>query len=188
MGLAFNGEEHDFTAQQRSHVEIVKDRVYRHKILRVNYTTYDMRRDQDSINPSNHADIMVLNPGEDSIPRKKQHPYWYARVCGVFHANARYTGPGTIAKDTRRVEFLWVRWFGVDPDFRAGFLPQRLHRVGFTDGPRAITFLNPDLVLRSVHLIPAFAHGKTEYLGSSVIRRELPQRDIADWTYYYVGT
>ena len=28
--------------------------------MRINYTTYDGRRDQDSINPDNHADVMML--------------------------------------------------------------------------------------------------------------------------------
>ena len=61
--------------------------------MRVNYTTYDMRRDQDTINPRTHADVMVLNPGDEES-EDERHPYWYARVCGIFHANVLYLGPG----------------------------------------------------------------------------------------------
>ncbi|THU94749.1 hypothetical protein K435DRAFT_612598, partial [Dendrothele bispora CBS 962.96] len=57
------------------------NRIYRHKVVRINHTTYDLRRDQDSINPRTHADIMALAP-PGSI-----HPLIYGRVIGVFHAN-----------------------------------------------------------------------------------------------------
>lgn len=37
------------------------DRIYRHNLLRINYTTYDVRRGCDFINPTtSRRDIMVL--------------------------------------------------------------------------------------------------------------------------------
>lgn len=36
--------------------------MFRHSVFRVDYTTYDMRRDQDSINPRTHPDIMLVDP------------------------------------------------------------------------------------------------------------------------------
>ena len=42
-------------------VKLINDRIYRHKVLRVNYTTYNVHRDQDSLNPRTHGDIMVLS-------------------------------------------------------------------------------------------------------------------------------
>lgn len=63
-------------------------------MLRVNYTTYDMRRAQDSLNPRvpGHADIMVLSP-ENEDENNDPHPYWYARIIGIFHAHVRHIGP-----------------------------------------------------------------------------------------------
>ncbi|KAE9387587.1 hypothetical protein BT96DRAFT_837432 [Gymnopus androsaceus JB14] len=50
--------------------------MYKHKVLRVNYTTYDMRRAQDS-NPiqRTHPHVMVLSDDDD-------HPYCYACILG----------------------------------------------------------------------------------------------------------
>lgn len=61
----------------------LNNQLYRHKVVRINYTTYDLRRDQDSINPRTHPHIITLSmPGTD-------HPFTYGRVIGVFHANVR---------------------------------------------------------------------------------------------------
>ena len=56
--------------------------MYLHQVMRVNYTSYDMRREQDTINPRNHADVLLLSPSHES------HPYLYARVIHIFHVNA----------------------------------------------------------------------------------------------------
>lgn len=45
------GEPGAFTDAQLDHIEAPNDRIYRDKVLRVNYTTYDIRRDQDIIKP-----------------------------------------------------------------------------------------------------------------------------------------
>ncbi len=150
-----------------------------------------MRRDQDSVNPRTHADIMVLSP-EDTIEGAKDpdlgHPYWYARVVGIFHAKVRYFGPGSMSSDMQKVEFLWVRWFGRDLSARGGFGKRRLHRIGLADSeqPGAFGFLDPGLVIRSVHLIPAFHYGRTTAkLGPSILRQ--PQELDEDWDLYYVN-
>jgi hypothetical protein len=44
-------EQLAFSPQQRNSVRIIDDRIYSSKVLQVNYTTYDVRRDQDSMNP-----------------------------------------------------------------------------------------------------------------------------------------
>ena len=51
--------------------------------MRVNYTTYDMRRDQDSLNPRTQADVMLL--AHEDLTARNSHPYWYARIIGLFH-------------------------------------------------------------------------------------------------------
>lgn len=170
----------------------MNDRIYRHRCMRVNFTTYDMRRDQDTINPRTRADVMVLNPGEDDTPKDKQHPYWYARVCGVFHANVIYTGPGSTTREPQRMEFLWVRWFGVEPGTENAFKSRRLPLVGFIPAhkPYAFGFLDPAHVIRGSHLMPAYHFGRTQALmGRSLLRREKTEEheDNSDWRFYYVG-
>jgi hypothetical protein len=183
--LNYDGDENQFTAAQRNSVVIINNKIYRHKVLRVNYTTDDLRRAQDSLNPRTQADIMVLaHEHEDENP----HPYWYARVIGVFHVNVRYTRPGEYRASVKRVDFLWVRWFARDATAPSGWAIKRLPRVGFYDGddPSAFGFLNPDLVVRGVQLIPAFRFGRTDaLLGPSIARRESDQDE--DWDWYYVN-
>ncbi|THG92753.1 hypothetical protein EW026_g8258 [Hermanssonia centrifuga] len=58
-GRVFDGNEHEFTDIERGSLRLKDNRLYLHKVMRINYTTYDMRRDQDSINPRTHADIMI---------------------------------------------------------------------------------------------------------------------------------
>ncbi|KAF8314653.1 hypothetical protein F5887DRAFT_861233, partial [Amanita rubescens] len=43
LGLEYNGDEKEFTTAERNHVVIVKGSIYQHRVLRINYTTYDMR-------------------------------------------------------------------------------------------------------------------------------------------------
>src|ERR1700720_1806104 len=60
-----HSDEHQFTNEERNTVRIIDNRIYSAKVLRVNYTTYDVRRDQDSMNPNTERrDIMVLSPEE----------------------------------------------------------------------------------------------------------------------------
>jgi len=186
LNKEFDGDEHQFTNAERNTVRIVDNRIYSAKVLRVNYTTYDVRRDQDSMNPSTERrDIMVLSPeeGEDA------HPYWYARVIGVFHARVLHTGPQAVNRSVQHMEFLWVRWFGIVPGHKYGFKVARLPKVGFvpdTDD-QAFGFLDPSLVIRGCHLIPAFADGRTsELLTTQNTAARLPG-EIDDYAAYYVS-
>ena len=151
--------------------------------MRVNYTTYDMRRDQDSLNPRTQADVMLL--AHEDLTARNSHPYWYARIIGLFHVYVTCAGD---SRGEQRIDFLWVRWLGRDISHKSGFKAHRLPRVGFvpeTD-PEAFGFLDPQDVLRAVHLIPAFAHGLTsELLGPSIARRR--NECDEDWEYYYVN-
>lgn len=187
-GEQFDGGEHAYTDEERNQVVILADRMYRHQVLRVNYTTYDGRRDQDSINPRTHADVMVLNPGED-VSEDQQHPYWYARVYGIFHVNVQYMGPGPMHRKIMKMHVLWVRWFGRDFSALGGFSTRRLHRVGLLDGDGAFGFLDPELVIRGVHMIPAFHHLKIpeEEIVKTTLRCERAGEDQSDWRYYYVN-
>ncbi|KZT04778.1 uncharacterized protein LAESUDRAFT_657134, partial [Laetiporus sulphureus 93-53] len=61
-------------------------RMYFHSVLQLNYTTYDLRRTQDSVNPRTHRNIMVAAHEEDDLfsSAANEHLYWYARVIGIF--------------------------------------------------------------------------------------------------------
>lgn len=173
-------------------LSIVKDRLFQQSVLRVNYTTYDMHRDQDSINPRTHADIMILS-GEESNeqaddPNSHTHPYWYARVIGIFQATVKYSDPSSSKDGLYQMDFLFVRWFGEDPEHHSGFKAKRLHRIGFVpqEDEAAFGFIDPDQVIRGVHLIPAFAYGQTSaLLNKSFIRRDC--NGDKDWQNYYVN-
>ena len=82
---------------------------------------------------------------EDEDEGTKLHPYWYAKVLGIFHVNVRRSG----CMETDRMDFLWVHWFGRDLDHEGGFVTRRLHRIGLTDSEdfTSYGFLNPSDVL-----------------------------------------
>ena len=58
--------------------------------MRINYTTYDVRRNGDTINPRTYPDVMVKSP--ETGPGAQ--PYWYACVIGIFHTYILSTHPG----------------------------------------------------------------------------------------------
>jgi hypothetical protein len=165
-------------------VHIVNNRIYSVKLLRVNFTTYDVRRDQDSMNPRTHADVMVKSR-EDTA---NGHPFWYARVLGVFHAQIFHTGPLARNRSVQHMEFLWVRWFGTVEGHRHGPKVAQLPKVGFLLGTdeSAFGFLDPSLVIRGCHLIPAFADGRTSEILSTPYSLGRPIGEVDDWATFYV--
>ncbi|VDC05387.1 unnamed protein product [Peniophora sp. CBMAI 1063] len=178
------GEPDDgrFNVNDRLALKISKNRIYRHKVVRVSYTTYDMRIDQDSINPSSHPFIMLLSPAPEG-----GHPYMYAQVIAIFHLRATYHGDKPASKKEELYNVLWVRWMMLDPAHKGGFRAKRLYRVGFVPygnpDVEPFGFIDPADVLRASHMIPAFAHGQTAALiGTSVVRPEL-----GEWRWHYVN-
>lgn len=167
------------------------NRLYRHRIFRINYTTYDIRRSQDVINPhTSHRDIMVIrddsgdlesgeSKGVDSSDR-----FLYARVLGVYHANVVYTGLGSQDYKPRRMDFLWVRWF--QPAVPGGWNSRKLECIKFypVKHEHAFGFLDPADVIRACHIIPRTAMGRLHVVdqGFSGLAK-----DKDDWQYYYVN-
>ena len=183
-GREFDSDEYTehYTDQELASIQISNSHIYRHKTMHVNYTTYDMRRDQDTINPRTHADIMVLSPEESE--GDDRHPYWYARVCGIFHTYVRHVGPLSTNNEPQRMEFLWVRWYSLqDPEPGS---PPPLDRLCFppVTSPNATTFIDPDAVLRAAHLIPRFSLGRVHKDGKGLSEMA---GDQSDWKEYYVN-
>jgi hypothetical protein len=178
------------TPQEADSIEILGNCIYSHQRLQVNYTTYDLRRDQDSINPRSHADIMVLSQ-EDDTGEANWHPYWYSRIIGIFHAHVYFRGLASypdIKPGHHTMHFLFVRWFGIETNHRYGWRAKHLPMLSFTgtDDPDAFGFLNPQYVIRAVHLIPAFNFGHTDTLLPPSIAR-LPSEKDEDYLFYYVN-
>ncbi|KAI0758558.1 hypothetical protein BD413DRAFT_488638, partial [Trametes elegans] len=166
------------------HLDIKDNRLYSHKVVQFNYPTYDMRRAQDTVNPRTHPDVMLLAQDDDG-----EHPYWYARVVGVYHTIARYTGPGSSGCPWRQVDLLWVCWFARDTTYPSGIHQRRLPRVSFVtpdyDDFMAFSFVDPASVLRAAYIIPAFASGTTsETLPSHSVARKNGEDE--DYNFYHV--
>jgi hypothetical protein len=163
-----------------------KDCMYRHNTMRINYTTYDVRRDQDVINPNtDHCYAMLLSNTEDTI---RHHQYCYARVLGIYHVNAFYLGPGISDNRPRRIEFLWVRWFEnvANRPVQDSWVLRRLDVLQFlpVTHEHAFGFVDPADVLRSCHVIPRFAKGVRHVDGRGVSQYA---QDSQDWCQYILG-
>lgn len=173
----------------RDSIFFKSDRMYRHHLGRFNYTTYDVRRSQDVINPgSTHHNIMLLADDNDTEEGGNimKHPFLYARVLGIYHVNVIYTGQGKLDYTPRRVEFLWVRWFEYDGTRPVGWPDMRLDSLRFppmsTDG--AFGFVDPKDVLRGCHIIPSFTRGKARLDGMGLSQLA---HDAQDWSGYHVN-
>ena len=179
----------EFSDEERREVIIVNERIHAVKTLRINYTTYDVRRDYDIINPrTDYCAVMVHSPET----KPGTHLYWYTQVLGLFHADVIHFDPalGTV-KAKKRMEFLWVRWLGVEPvvDYRSGTKFAKLPKVGFVpeDDDFAFGFLDPSQVIRCCHIIPDFCAGKTNILLETCLftaARKTGEED--DWVNFYV--
>jgi len=80
----------EFTDKERNTVLIAGNAIFHCKTLRINYTTYDVRWDSNTIKPDTYPDVMVKSPKT----RPQAQPYWYAHVIGIFHAFVSSSHPG----------------------------------------------------------------------------------------------
>ena len=163
-------------------VLLKNDRIYRHRLMRINYTAYDVRRMQDSINPNtDHRDVILLS----DTPTSTAHPFCYARVLSIFHANVIYNGPALTDYQPRRLEFLWVHWFEVIESHQEqnAYKLDVLRFVPMHEDD-AFGFIDPADVLRSCHLIPDFSKGKLHPDCQAMSRAS---RDANDSKQYYVN-
>ncbi|KAG1740142.1 uncharacterized protein EDB91DRAFT_1053371, partial [Suillus paluster] len=186
LSLDYDGDERVFTDAERNSVCFINNLnvVSQAKHLQINYTTYDVRRDQDTLKPGCGGVVMTFSRehGGDT------HPFWYAQVLGTFCVQVLHVGPDVCNRSPQSMEFLWVRWFSVVLHYCWSMREGRLLKVGFIpDSPSAFGFLDPSVVLRACHLIPSFADGHTDTLlqyGPTVARRF---GEVNDWTAFYVN-
>ena len=188
----FDSDDHeDFTDADRNCIRLVGNTFFSARRLQINYTTYDVRRARDSLNPTGQCNVMVRAPQD----LRSDHPYWYARILGVFHTQvlcipqAHCDPQIPTLYEPKHMDFLWVRWYGNEPDYVSGSQAARLHKIGFVPSrdQGAFGFLDPSLIIRACHLIPSFVDGKTNLLLRQGPSAGRSVGDILDWTNFYVG-
>lgn len=172
-----------FPSRDYSEVEFHKDRIYPHTRIAINYPTYDVKRAQDPVGTNTKKrDIMLLaTDGGENGP-----PFRYGHILGIFHVKVRHR---KLASEYERHDVLHVRWFRQDAHFDSGWAARRLDRIEFlpSDDAAAFGFVDPAVVIRGSHLIPAFAHGRTHTLLRSLGPSIAQEGPDGDWRYYYVA-
>jgi hypothetical protein len=155
--LQLEGDDLPLHHQNHDRILFQSDRIYKHDTFHVNYTSYDLRREQDVVNPkTSRCNVMCLKMFNKASPDSR---FRYARVLGVFHVNVAYGGPGSPDMNVRRFDFLWVRWY---EDIKHTQNPFALQRVTFSTisaTKDAVDFLDPADVLRACHIVPRYHLG-----------------------------
>lgn len=158
--------------------------MYLHSIMQINYTTYDVHRGQDTINPNtNHCNVMVLADSNDSDA--ETHAFHYAYVLGIYHVNVIYTGSRMLDYHARRLEFVWVQWYNHLQPY-GSWSACTLDHLSFPPitADSAFGFIDLNDIVRSCHIIPAFhrshRHGNKRGLSFSA-------RNSSDWIMYYLN-
>ncbi|KAF7431003.1 hypothetical protein PC9H_006718 [Pleurotus ostreatus] len=185
-------EDEEFNREDWDKIQISGNRLYLHKKIHVNYTSYDVRLGEDTIHPRTHPDIMTLQRNEAD-----PHPFSYARVLSVFHVRIQHE---ELSPQTKEFDVLWVRHFKVNTRHSGGLKQKQFTRLSFMDVSEAFGFLNPDEVIRGSHIIPAFAYGPApDSLGRSIARQTFhmdildknftwpKEPDEDDYVHYYVN-
>ena len=150
IGLSFSGEDGCSQLECNS-VFFKNDHMYKHQLVRFNYTTYDIRQSQDVIHPdSSHRDVMLLAEDPES---NSYHPFLYARVLRVFHVNVIYTGAGSVDYRPQRLDVLWVCWFRYTGSTTVSWHDHKLDRLHFPPmaSKDAFNFIDPKDVVWVSH-------------------------------------
>ncbi|KAF9046642.1 hypothetical protein BJ165DRAFT_1611041 [Panaeolus papilionaceus] len=191
--LRLTSRSGSFTEQERDSIRIRNNTIYEHLTARINYTTYDLRRDYDVVNSRSRPYIMTLDP------ECEQHTsFWYASVLGIFHVEFQHVGATSKNLHPQTLQFFWVRWLEPVDGHDFGRHQARLPKLRFAsdDDEFAYGCLDPSLVLRGCHMIPAFHDGpkipstsgspetqQVKYHGRDLMIEE----SLNKWKNYYVG-
>lgn len=168
-------------------LDFKSNRIVTHRKAQLHYTAYDVSRVRDIVRPHffysksgcvrrghvSKTTVMVAASDEDR--RIDGHPFWYARVLGIFTVAVRLrSSQGTLSGEQpapyRSIDMFWVRWFGRDLDGAGSWENRRLDRLSYLPDdhePGSYGFVNPDDVIRSCLLTPAFRYQKSGELSAS---------------------
>ncbi|KAF8599346.1 hypothetical protein BDV93DRAFT_449512, partial [Ceratobasidium sp. AG-I] len=176
----------DYHDQELDNLYIERDRMYSHNTIHINYTTYDILRQQEVLNPKTSKRFIML-PTEYMHDSGASHPFLYAKVLGIYHAKVVYRG-----SSPRRMEFIHVRWLYYDYEQPGGGETYRLDRLGYEacrtdqDVLDLFDFVDPADIIRASHLIPDFCSGTSSNLlsGPSLATDD---QENGDWNHFYVN-
>ncbi|KAG9120845.1 hypothetical protein FRC07_003499 [Ceratobasidium sp. 392] len=164
-----------------------RERMFKHNTLTINYTSYDVLRQQDTLNLSSQC--FALLPGPTNLERApSEHPFIYAKVIGIYHAHIVYD-----RRPAKRFDFVHVRWLYYDYDRPGGWNHDCLDRLHYhkcstdQDILDAFDFVDPQDIIRATHLIPDFKSGITDEYLSQVHSISHDHADHMDWKGYYVA-
>ncbi|KAJ3522032.1 hypothetical protein NMY22_g12062 [Coprinellus aureogranulatus] len=169
-----------------SNIVFKDDRIYTHKIMRVKYTTYDARRDEDIIHlDTEQCNVLFLN--QDYSYGSSSHPFSYGKVIGILHAEVGYVGDfGRQGSGYFHypIEFLWIRHYRVDSAGSAFELDQV--ELLSVDEPASHSFVDPLEVVRACHIVPNF-HERLKYADMPVQGISVVADEGSDWKRYFVN-
>jgi hypothetical protein len=178
MGEQSSDEDTARSDNERALVRICDNRLYGHKKLLSNYTSYDLCCCTDAVKIDSHPDIMVPADKDDA-----EEKFWYARVVGIYHVVCSLASQA----EWHTKDVLFVRWFARD----TSVLPRCLPRLSFFDTAdeynMAFGFINPTIAIPGVHIIPAFNYGKRGDLLRGPSIAWVNSQDAGGWAFYNVN-
>ena len=181
----YNGDQEPFSDHDHMPVHIVDNKIYSSQVLRINFTTYNIHRDQDTVNLHTHSDIIVLSDEDDP----NAHPYWYTCVLRVFHLKTLHLDPSAMNHSVQHMDVLWVWWFGLVPGYQFEPKAAQLLKIRFIPETDLLPFgfLNLSLVIHAAHLIPAFNKGCTTQLLTASWTAGQPPGETDNWAAFFVS-
>ncbi|KAI0788702.1 hypothetical protein C8Q75DRAFT_807432 [Abortiporus biennis] len=127
-GKTINGVQQKFSNDNRQLLHILNNCIYSHKVLHVNYTTYDVWCDQDSLNLRTYYRNVMVNSGKIGA---EPHEFWYTHILRVFHIHMQQTGHLATTLLPQDMYFTWVHWFSDVPYYKCGSRLVRLPKILF---------------------------------------------------------
>ena len=125
--MANNGAIYLF--EELGNIHIVNVQIFNHKTMCFNYTTYNLCHDYNIINSSKHANVMAVSlffdPSTNSAT--DEHPFLYAHVLGIYHADFVHMKLETSSTSAHTLEFVLAHWYQRDTTFDARFQHHQLY-------------------------------------------------------------
>ncbi|KAJ3528201.1 hypothetical protein NMY22_g9514 [Coprinellus aureogranulatus] len=183
-----NGEFIEEIAQKLdwSNIVLKDDRLFTHRIMRIKYTTYDARRDEDIIHlETDQSNIMMLN--REHSYGHSSHPFAYGKVIAIIHADVGFVGDiGRKGSSYafRPMEVLWIRKYRMLPSSGPEGLALDEAELVAIDEPESHTLIDPMEVVRACHIVPDFTRGLRypDGKGKSIIAG-----DSKDYQSYFIN-
>ncbi|KAF7317494.1 hypothetical protein MKEN_00835800 [Mycena kentingensis (nom. inval.)] len=173
-------EDIEYTVLELLEVAIALDKIYTHATMRVNYTTYDNMLDQDCVSPRTRPYIMVRSRGRGTTRIRSGMGVFAAysmptSVCAAPYPTIEWNSCGSGGCGATRLTTA-SRTSPVFPASSTSPIPS----------PTAFGFIDPDTVIRGIHMVPAFAFQRTNaLLPPSIVRA--PKENNTDWRFYYAN-